>query len=173
MAATAVSPPRPMSALTENVYEIPCEFPALSSAAFSNTKNSLLMANRTEPKIVVTVPKEPPKWFSVTLSSLARLLNLQDNWDSYGGRKPQLIAVIQGLKLLWQIMAINTPAPSVVPLSDGGIQFEWHRKNQDLEIAFLVGELPTFYYQHRERGGPEEGPATDISLLANLVEGIS
>jgi hypothetical protein len=173
MAATATMPTRPMSALTEKVYETGWESPALSTAAFSHTKNSLLTANRIEPKIVVTVPREPPKWFSVTLASLTRLLNLQDNWDSYGGRKPQHIAVIQGLKLLSQVMANNTPAPSVVPLSDGGIQFEWHRKSQDLEIAFLVGELPTFYYQHREKEEEKEGPATDINLLANLVEGIS
>ena len=126
MAARAMRLGREVRALTEDVYEPNWEPPLLSSAAFSSTKNSLLSVNQATPKIVVKISKEP-SWFSATLKSLTRLLNLQDNWDSYGGSKPQYIAVIQGLKLLWQIMASDSPAPTVVPQSDGGIQFEWHR----------------------------------------------
>ena len=172
MSATAMRFGRGMSALTEDVYEPNWEIPALSSAAFSSTKNSLLVNQLAAPRIVVTISKEPI-WFKATLNALKTLLNLQDNWDSYGASKPQETAVMQGLKLLWQVMANNSPAPGVVPLSDGGIQFEWHRNNQDLEITFSVEDVPTFYWQDLALNEEKEGPAAEISLIASLVKGLS
>jgi hypothetical protein len=172
MAAIVMDPPRLMRALTDDVYETPWEVPPLSSAAFSSTKGSLINTNHTAPRIVVTTPKAPA-WMVSTVSALSRTLNLPDNWDSYGGKKTQKVVVIRALTLLGQVMSVNSPAPSVVPLSDGGIQFEWHRKNQDLEITLSANEVPTFYYQHLGRGQEKEGQATEINLLASLVESIS
>lgn len=32
-------------------------------------------------------------------------------------------------------MQFQTPAPSIVPMSDGGLQLEWHREGYDVELA--------------------------------------
>jgi hypothetical protein len=66
-----------------------------------------------------------------------------------------------------------TPAPSVVPLADGGLQLEWHRKQQDLEVAFPTDDPPQFFYQNRTTGASQEGFANDVSNLAQLLRNIA
>jgi hypothetical protein len=48
--------------------------------------------------------------------------------------------------VLVEVMDNDAPAPSVVPLSDGGVQLEWHRRGRNLEIEFPADEAPGFYY---------------------------
>jgi hypothetical protein len=52
----------------------------------------------------------------------------------------------KALTVLVEVMENDAPAPSVVPLDDGGIQVEWHRRGRNLEIEFPAGEAPGFYY---------------------------
>ncbi len=39
--------------------------------------------------------------------------------------------------------------PQVTPLSDGGIQAEWHTRSGDLEIVIESGEDPSYYFFDR------------------------
>jgi hypothetical protein len=39
------------------------------------------------------------------------------------------------MRLLESTMRDDTPAPWVVPLSDGGVQMEWHERGLDIEIG--------------------------------------
>jgi hypothetical protein len=66
-----------------------------------------------------------------------------------------------------------SPAPSIVPLGDGGIQFEWHRKQQDLEITFAADDTPQFFYQNRATGVEQIGLASDVTNLAQLLRNIA
>ncbi|KAA6463359.1 hypothetical protein DYQ86_08640 [Acidobacteria bacterium AB60] len=172
MPATAVQPFRRARALTEDVYAPSWEVPTLNSAAFSRTKTTLVPAGQIRPRIVVTTP-DLPGWIAPTAKALSGLLNLSENWDSYGGARIQEAIVVRALILLTQILGINSPAPSVVPLSDGGIQLEWHRKQQDLEIVFPADALPTYFYCDRHSGIEDEATATEIVKLTNLIESIS
>jgi hypothetical protein len=70
-------------------------------------------------------------------------------------------------------MELNSPVPSVVPLGDGGLQLEWHRKQQDLEIVFHLDAVPTFYYQNRRTQKDREGFATDAVALAAVFANIA
>jgi hypothetical protein len=45
-----------------------------------------------------------------------------------------------------------------VPLSDSGLQIEWHRNDRDLEIEFNPSGGVEFYYFDEETGEEHEGP---------------
>ncbi|MBI3683271.1 MAG: hypothetical protein HY235_23105 [Acidobacteria bacterium] len=66
----------------------------------------------------------PPAWLKPTIQSFLGLLQLPHNWDGYGAVRIQEQIVQQALMALVQVMDDDTPAPSVVPLSDGGVQVE-------------------------------------------------
>jgi hypothetical protein len=83
------------------------------------------------------------------------LLTLPHNWDSYGARTIDPYVVQAAMDSMNRLLGPESPAPRVVPLSNGGLQLEWHRKGIDLEITFEQGEPPIFYYRNRPNG--EEG----------------
>ena len=60
------------------------------------------------------------------------ILNLPENWDSYGSEKISLAAAATALAIL-KVLA-DKKKPWIVPCSDGGIQLEWHYDGLDLEI---------------------------------------
>src|ERR1035438_4373800 len=93
-------------------------------------------------------PLEPafPAWLQPTIKSFLDLLQLPQNWDGYGASQMHEQIVQQALLLLVEVMDNDAPPPSVVPLSDGGVQVEWHRHGHNLEIEFPADEPPTFYY---------------------------
>lgn len=85
--------------------------------------------------------QEPPRWLLPTLRSLDELMTLPPNWDSYGAQPIRRRNAIEALSLLAEVSCVSTPAPSVVPLPDGGIQLEWHSGGVDLEVS-LPGSGP-------------------------------
>jgi len=70
-------------------------------------------------------------------------------------------------------MEAASPAPSVVPLGDGGLQLEWHRKQQDLEITFAADDAPQFFYRNRAIGVEQDGYADDVIKLTQLLRKIA
>jgi hypothetical protein len=74
----------------------------------------------------------------------------------------------QALRVLVEVMEIDSPAPSVVPLSDGGIQVEWHRHGRNLEIEFPADSAPGFYYYEDGNELESEG---QVSRNLDQIEG--
>jgi len=183
MAAIALPLFQPTTALTGNQFESRWEQPVTSSAALSKPKvrlykfpygNSAYRVVVTENLVPAALIDNPlPTWVGPTVSGFMRVQSLPENWDSYGGKRIGSDIVIQSLSILGQIMDSVSPAPSVVPLGDGGLQLEWHRNQQDLEIVFTADELPQFYYKDRRAGTEQQGPAGDVSNLARLLRNIS
>jgi hypothetical protein len=85
-------------------------------------------------------------WARPTVQSLITLLQLPEDWDGYGAVPIQGQIVTKALTALLQVMDHDSPRPSAVPLSDGGIQLEWHRRGRHLELEFPANETPSFYY---------------------------
>lgn len=175
--ATLVWPAfRPATALTENQFEPQFESFVASSAALTRPREQALVfpSKGSAYRIVVTTNQVPtPAWVEPTMSAFVGVQMLPDNWDSYGGRKTNRDIISQSLSVLALIMQATSPAPSVVPLRDGGIQLEWHRKQQDLEIAFPADAKPEFLYQNRGTGEEQEGQASDVMALAQLLRNIA
>lgn len=113
-----------------------------------------------------------PAWIEPTIEAFAKIQNLQDNWDSYGGKAVNPDTLQQSLAVLAQIMRTNSPAPSIVPLGDGGIQVEWHRKQQDLEIVFAVDERPQYYYTNQASNAENNGSVDDVNALIRILSGL-
>ena len=68
-----------------------------------------------------------PPWFEATLRSMIELLELEPNWDSYGGSPVGQSVAVFVVDFLQQVMPDEASLPSVVPSPDGGISLEWHR----------------------------------------------
>lgn len=63
-------------------------------------------------------------------AATGRLLALKKNWDSYGGQAIRRKAVDAAIR----IRAAVATEPSFVPMSNGGVQVEWHRQGFDIEL---------------------------------------
>ena len=103
-------------------------------------------------------------WYGATIRALEGLLQLPDNWDRCGAPRIDIDIAKGVMSLLSSVMRDDTPAPSVVPTTRGGIQFEWHTRGIDLEVEFLSSV--------RVRGLFEDlrnGDAWDEDLSVNLA----
>jgi hypothetical protein len=105
-----------------------------------------------------------------------RIEALKADWDSYGSPPPTLVAINRSLDILRAIAELNLldlPAPHVVPVPGGGIQFECGVGQRELEFEILPDGSAE--YLKAEGGDPvAEGTLTLSqvdSLLAWLVGG--
>ncbi len=96
-------------------------------------------------------------WARAIVQSLVKLLQLPDDWDGYGGVPIQGQIATKALTALLQVMDHDSPIPNVVPLNDGGIQLEWHRRGRHLELEFPSDEAPSFYYYEDGSESESEG----------------
>jgi hypothetical protein len=81
-------------------------------------------------------------WFHDAVGRLENLASLAPDWDSYGAKAVAANMALAAVKFLAEVAAVapSVHGPSIVPLSDGGIQVEWHRGGIDLEVAFSDDE---------------------------------
>jgi hypothetical protein len=174
MAAIALPVFRPATALTENQFESRWEFPVASLAALTKPKElAYVVSSKGSTYTIVVTTGRIPGWVEPTISAFVGIQSLTENWDSYGGREINRDLISQSLSVLGLIMAEASPAPSVVPLGDGGLQLEWHRKQQDLEIAFPADDIPQFFYKNRAAEVEQEGFASDVMSLVQLLHNIA
>jgi hypothetical protein len=174
MAAFALPAFQPATALTESQFESRWEYPVTSSAALTKPKERefVFPSGKSTFRIVVTT-NPIPTWVEPTVSAFVAVQTLPENWDSYGGKKINRDLINQSLSTLELIMGPVSPAPSVVPLRDGGLQLEWHRDQKDLEIMFSADDFPQFYFKDNRAGVEQEGAASDAGHLARLLRSIA
>ena len=115
--------------------------------------------------VIVELQDSEPRWLSDTLNQLFQLATLQENWDTYGGRPIAIQAVAAGLNMLGRILAYDAPTPSVVPRSNGGVQFEWHRSGIDLEVSIDPDETVSASFED-----PATGNEWDLDVVTDLRE---
>ncbi len=110
------------------------------------------------------------EWVVPTGEALISKLQLPPNWDSYGALPINRQRVDDAITVLLATMSANSEAPWVVPTTDGGIQLEWHRKNEDLEVE-IRGQGDASIYFHNARSGEEwERPLfQNIPCLRDLL----
>ncbi len=177
MVAFTVANPLSTIALTENQFAPQWEYLAWSSAALTGPREqAFTFPARTSTYHVVVTNTSPapvpalPDWVGPTIVAFVGIQNLTDNWNSYGAKAVNRDLINQSLFVLGSVMQPDSPAPSVVPLDDGGLQIEWHRRQQDLEIAFTADESPQFFYRNRATGLLQEGAARETEKLIRFVK---
>lgn len=85
------------------------------------------------------VSAEPmPSWGAPLAARFSKLRTLPDGWAGCGSRAPCQRTLFKAHRALTVAFAgIDAPAlPEVVPVADGGLQFEWHSADYDLEVYF-------------------------------------
>jgi hypothetical protein len=108
-------------------------------------------------------------WFDAVMQGFVDLLTLPPNWNSYGAGAIDLDVVRTAMTFINEVLGPQSPAPSVVPLSSGGLQLEWHRKGMDLEMVFELREPPSFYYRNRANGEEGDYELSQNSLLLRTI----
>jgi len=104
-----------------------------------------------------------------SLEVLKEIAHYGDNWDSYGS-PPIREGVCDSARELLLSLGPEVPSPTVVPVSGGGIQFEWQFEERELEIEFCPnGGIE--YLQESEEGITNEGRISPVHhhLAPNLV----
>lgn len=145
-----------LPALTTGLFRSKCASLSSNASAFHAVDVRVVVTPRSGYCRPVSLTDEPeaPAWLMPTVQCLLDLLQLPRNWDGYGAVEIREQIAQKALMVLVEVMDNDAPAPSVVPLSDGGIQVEWHRHGHNLEIEFPAREAPSFYYY--EGGGQVE-----------------
>lgn len=98
-----------------------------------------------------------PAWAHPVLHSLSERWGVEPGWDGYNAKSTNLQHVVRLLNHLSALMREDSMAPIMVPLSDGGMQAEWHRNRQDLEVVVPTDEPPRYYYFNEVTAEEEEG----------------
>jgi hypothetical protein len=114
-------------------------------------------------KIVLGVQGEAPGWVQTTLQTLGQLLTLPRNWDSYGSRPVDPASVWATWRLLLAMMRDDSPVPTVVPTSRGGVQIEWHTRGIDLEIEVATAQRLHVSFEDAVAGEAWEKQVTDAA----------
>lgn len=99
-----------------------------------------------------------PGWLMPVLQGFADLVALPKDWDGEGASRIDTATVNRALAAVERLFEPNSPTPSIVPLSNGGLQLEWHRGGKDLEIEFSPQGRVSFYYFDEQTKDEHEGP---------------
>jgi hypothetical protein len=113
---------------------------------------------------------EVPAWANPVFQSLVSRWGVEPGWDGHRAVPTSAVLVARLLTCLQAAMPPGAKPPIVTPLYDGGVQAEWHRGDDSLEIVVAACEPPSFSYF----GGEEheglfwESVPTVQSLIANF-----
>ena len=148
----------PQQHLTESVVQMVRESgPSLSGS-------ELWIQREPGRKVMVDLSRNAAGWVPWAFGRVNELLSLRDGWDSYGALAVRPESANQAVLFLQQHALGSLSAPSVVPMTDGGVQLEWHVGGVDLEIAFSRSE-PGVYIHDLRSGHELESPLADAGRV--------
>jgi len=101
---------------------------------------------------------------------LNRLAALKSNWDGYGASEIDPSAIGRARAFVQSLPANLAPSPLVVPLPDGGLQFEWHKGSKILELE-VEGDNIHYLKWHPDAQIKEEAtfPIVEIEKAVSLI----
>ena len=126
-------------------------------------------------KCSISIEGTSPGWLHDAANQLISILDLAENWDSYGARRVSVRSVQAATELLDSVIDGETPQPSIVPTPEGGVQLEWHIFNIDLEAEITsAGDYSISFEDGTGRLEPYSDesfhrPASDHELLYRFV----
>lgn len=101
---------------------------------------------------VVSCEHQVPEWWAEAIQRIGMLLDLPDNWDSYGAKAPRTSIAYRAVDILQEIALPGIPQPAIVPTPRGNIQFEWHEQGVDLELEVLSQAKINVSFEDSETG---------------------
>jgi len=141
--------------------------PAASSADVLARSNVLYVTSADQPNRITFsfgnrkldlygIPQPFDPWVEPVMESLCKRWGEEKGWDSYGAEPTSEECVKVLLTNLFPLMQRDSLPPIIIPLADGGVQAEWHYKEQALELAFPAGDVPATYFYSNDITGLEE-----------------
>ena len=108
-------------------------------------------------------------WRDMMRRRLWELRKLEDNWDGYKSKAPDKRLLVIGSAIVENALS-DIPealAPYVIPLRDGGVQFDWSLEQVELEFSISKSGDMYAWIEDRETGADEdaEGPEAQKLLI--------
>jgi hypothetical protein len=130
--------------------------------------------DKTGPRVyAVTVSQEPSIWFDTALKRINDLAGLARGWNGYEAEEISAEMAISAVRFLTKIAHPSIAAPAIVPLSDGGLQVEWHRGELDVEVTLSEEDGGVFIFDRRT-GSTVEGSLDEAaSRIAPFIPRLS
>lgn len=138
-----------LSAITTNLAERPPAY-RLPQAASS-------VVNRAEPV------RDLEQWQVRAIEKIAALSRLRQNWDSYGS-PPVSKRVIDLAVQLIRLSRVDVPTPRVVPISGGGVHFEWSVGSKSFEFE-IRGDMSADFLTCQNDAPVNQTPRRSINEL--------
>lgn len=111
----------------------------------------------------------PPEWWVDALLRIGELLTLNAGWDTYDAQAIDRDTAEAALVFVWDRGRSVGAAPWIVPTPRGGLQFEWHTNDIDVELEFIPGSEPVLCVE--DAHGEFEGPLREQNeLWARVLE---
>lgn len=108
----------------------------LRSAYQSRPAASRIDATSFQPELELPLSGLSASRWADTERRLRDLLDLPENWDSYGGRSPNPELVAYAAAQLGGLKALRLPPPTIVPSGDGQILATWRGRGIEVELWF-------------------------------------
>jgi hypothetical protein len=115
---------------------------AISNWWYSDTLPQRRPRRSQSNEIVQLAPRERAtlnepqfEWLKPVVQRLTEICALPVGWDGYRGRPTRFDIASFTFSMLQNICAPDSPAPSLVPLSSGGLQVEWHTDQIEIELT--------------------------------------
>ncbi|HEX9271499.1 MAG TPA: hypothetical protein VGA01_04710 [Candidatus Binatia bacterium] len=114
-------------------------------------------------------------WLRAAQHKISELARLAENWDSYGSRPIQSMAIEQASIAIEHLSDISLPPPQIFPVPGGGLQLEFEQDGRELEIEFLP-DGSTEYLMVASNGAMREdsipsGSKGGLNRLAYWLQG--
>jgi hypothetical protein len=121
-------------------------------------------------EVIFEVTQPEPSWFYPAMSRFQHLSRLADNWDTYGGSRVSDDAIYTALSIIARLLRDQSVPPAIVPTSQGGVQLEWHRVGDEVEVRVTpTGEISAFRCNEGD-GKIDEIEKISLADLSPLVE---
>jgi hypothetical protein len=103
------------------------------------------------------------------------LLNLSEDWDSYGAAPISFENLNYAFQLLLFTMQDDSPPPNVIPTPEGSVELEWHEQDIDLEVQILAPYRIYVSYEDRRNSEKnwEDELTVDLTELSQAVRELS
>jgi hypothetical protein len=125
-------------------------------------------------RLVVTSRVFDAPWFKATLVNFGRLGDHISGGESISSRPINASSAARLIGFLSQSLEQHAAAPSLAPLTEGGIQAEWHRGGLDVEILISDDDAESGVFVRDKATGDEiEFPLDPDRFRATVSDRLS
>lgn len=131
------------------------------ATAFSS--GQVVSLGTSQARVIVNEPQGG--WWKSVQKRLDELVALSPGWDGYSGLPVSFSNANFAVKVLEAVCGPLTPAPQIVPGSDGDLQLEWHSPEGVIELHVRAANDVLAWYRD-DATGPN---GIELQLTTNFI----